>query len=95
MSSVAASSAPPAGAKAGTFSGLRKSAAAPFVAHISAAGKARGAIGATVGTAAAAPPPALHDPNAPGATILNSRQWDGGQGRLRDGRCVTPMVIDP
>ncbi|GLI69785.1 hypothetical protein VaNZ11_014483, partial [Volvox africanus] len=37
----------------------------------------------------------LHDPSAPGAVILNASQWDGGRGRLRDGRPVFPVVIDP
>ncbi|GIL42568.1 hypothetical protein Vafri_534 [Volvox africanus] len=37
----------------------------------------------------------LHDPGAPGAVILNTSRWDGGRGRLRDGRPVSPVVIDP
>ncbi|GLC51026.1 hypothetical protein PLESTB_000458000 [Pleodorina starrii] len=100
MSGACATIAPAAAAPLGTSSGLRKPAAAPFKAHAPAAEgpgrKPRSAAGAGAGAAAAAAvAPGLHDPTAAGAVVLNSTQWDGGRGRMRDGRPVAPVVIDP
>ncbi|KAG2487885.1 hypothetical protein HYH03_013467 [Edaphochlamys debaryana] len=55
-------------------------------------------VGGAAGGAGSAPPAAaqgLYDPRAPGAVVVNTIQWKGGQGKLRDGKPVTPVVVDP
>ncbi|KAG2448210.1 hypothetical protein HYH02_006795 [Chlamydomonas schloesseri] len=51
--------------------------------------------GRAAAAAAGALPTGLHDPHAPGAVVLNTVQWKGGSGKLRDGRPVTPVTVDP
>ncbi|GIL86823.1 hypothetical protein Vretimale_15612 [Volvox reticuliferus] len=72
---------------------LRKPAPRPFNAG-SLAGRVRNMTGMEP-SAVSVPAQGLHDPSGPGAVILNAGQWDGGRGRLRDGRPVAPVVIDP
>lgn len=82
----------------------RKPALSSFKPHVpvgggTVAGRPAGAGGPSgSGRAAAAAgvlPTGLHDPHAPGAVVLNTVQWKGGSGKLRDGRPVTPVTVDP
>jgi hypothetical protein len=59
-----------------------------------AAGRGRGGVGGAGGGAGASPAP-LYDPTHPDAVLLNGEQWAGGEGRLRSGRAVVPVVVDP
>ena len=37
----------------------------------------------------------LIDPNHPDAVVLNPGQWQNGDGKLKNGQSVMPVVIDP
>ncbi|KAG2442443.1 hypothetical protein HXX76_002529 [Chlamydomonas incerta] len=94
-----------AAAAAAAAQAPRKPAMNAFKAHVPAAGAggtsgrpavAGGPSGSGRAAAAAgALPTGLHDPHAPGAVVLNTVQWKGGSGKLRDGRPVTPVAVDP
>lgn len=60
----------------------------PVLGSRGTAGAGGGAAGAQL---AAAPP--LYDPSHPDAVLLNGDQWALGEGRLRSGRPVTPVLV--
>lgn len=82
---------------------LRKPTSQPFTPHAPAGGSAAAGpsgsatpvLGGRGAGGAASAQAALHDPHAANAVVLNRAQWSGGSGKLRNGRPVVPVVIDP
>jgi len=49
--------------------------------------------GGRLGAAGGGSPAPLFDPTHPDAVLLNGSQWAGGEGKLRNGRSVVPVVV--